>query len=254
MLRQTDLKRHLSHQALNQRFSSGMLSKCLLRRNGLRMLIGGRLGVQSFSFGFPAPTDVSSLFVGDVVYVNVFGRPLIILNSYKASVDLMEKRSAIYSGRPVLTMASLYVYYFIFAFFRLSFRFVSAGWSDGVAFTTYNDKCRMYRRILHKAFNQDTVNKNYNVFIENEVLHCLRRFLETPQDFMAHVRRTAAAVVMKVTYGYDLQEGPDPFIKVADEAMEAFSHVSRPGAWVVDFVPICTCTSTAFDERNNHLE
>jgi hypothetical protein len=44
---------------------------------------------------------------------------------------------------------------------------------------------------------------------------------------------------MKVTYGYDLIGDNDPFIKVANDAMEAFSFVSRPGAWLVDFVPIC---------------
>jgi hypothetical protein len=33
------------------------------------------------------------------------GQPIIILNSLKACEDLLEKRSAIYSGRPVLQFA-----------------------------------------------------------------------------------------------------------------------------------------------------
>ncbi|KAI0734030.1 cytochrome P450 [Fomitopsis betulina] len=40
---------------------------------------------------------------GDVVFVKFFQQPVIILNSAKAAIDLMEKRGAIYSGRPRLT-------------------------------------------------------------------------------------------------------------------------------------------------------
>jgi hypothetical protein len=44
----------------------------------------------------------SSIFVGDIVYIHDFGRPIIILNSFNAAHDLLEKRSDIYSGRPKL--------------------------------------------------------------------------------------------------------------------------------------------------------
>ena len=36
---------------------------------------------------------------GDVVYVHVFGKPMIILNTYAAARDLMEKRGRNYSDR-----------------------------------------------------------------------------------------------------------------------------------------------------------
>jgi hypothetical protein len=40
------------------------------------------------------------------------GQPIIILNSLKACEDLLEKRSAIYSGRPVLQFAGeMYAYH-----------------------------------------------------------------------------------------------------------------------------------------------
>lgn len=37
---------------------------------------------------------------GDVVYLHVLGRPMIVLNSVQAAVDLLEKRSSNYSDRP----------------------------------------------------------------------------------------------------------------------------------------------------------
>lgn len=37
---------------------------------------------------------------GDVVYMEVFGSPVVVLNSVKATTELFEKRSANYSDRP----------------------------------------------------------------------------------------------------------------------------------------------------------
>jgi hypothetical protein len=43
---------------------------------------------------------------GDIVYLHVFGQPLIFINSPAAVAELMEKRSAIYSDRAPLVMAT----------------------------------------------------------------------------------------------------------------------------------------------------
>lgn len=39
-----------------------------------------------------------------MVGLNVLGKKLIILNSYEAAVELLEKRNAIYSSRPPLPL------------------------------------------------------------------------------------------------------------------------------------------------------
>jgi hypothetical protein len=41
-----------------------------------------------------------------VIYIHIFGNPLLVLNSAEAVNDLFEKRGAIYSSRPVRTMIS----------------------------------------------------------------------------------------------------------------------------------------------------
>lgn len=47
-----------------------------------------------------------SLLIGDLVYVENFGSPMLFINSYEVTSDLLEKRSAIYSDRPNVTMLS----------------------------------------------------------------------------------------------------------------------------------------------------
>ena len=49
--------------------------------------------------------DIDSL-IGDVNYLEVLGQSLVILNSYAACKDLLEKRSGIYSSRPRFVLLS----------------------------------------------------------------------------------------------------------------------------------------------------
>ena len=44
---------------------------------------------------------------GEIVYLNAFGTPVIILGTHQAAVDLLEKRSSIYSERNLIGMAKL---------------------------------------------------------------------------------------------------------------------------------------------------
>ena len=50
-------------------------------------------------------------FLGDLVYVNVVGQPIIVVGSAEVAYDLFERRSSKYSGRGHSTMVvDLYVY------------------------------------------------------------------------------------------------------------------------------------------------
>jgi hypothetical protein len=42
--------------------------------------------------------------VGDVIFFKALGRSIVVLNSVQAAVDLLDKRSAIYSDRPRFVM------------------------------------------------------------------------------------------------------------------------------------------------------
>jgi hypothetical protein len=50
------------------------------------------------------PSNLSDV-TGAVVQVRLFGQSVVIINSHKAAVELLEKKSAMYSDRPRLVMA-----------------------------------------------------------------------------------------------------------------------------------------------------
>jgi hypothetical protein len=47
--------------------------------------------------------------LGDIVYLETFGKGILILDSMEAVVDLLERRGSIYSSRPQVVMSELYV-------------------------------------------------------------------------------------------------------------------------------------------------
>jgi hypothetical protein len=48
---------------------------------------------------------------------------------------------------------------------------------------------------------------------------------------------TAGAIILKISHGYTVREQNDPFVELADRAVEQFSLSTSPGAWLVDMVP-----------------
>lgn len=50
--------------------------------------------------------------------------------------------------------------------------------------------------------------------------------------------RLAAAIVLKITYGYSIErKGQDPLVELIEHAMENLSQAFVPLAWAVDSVP-----------------
>jgi len=41
-----------------------------------------------------------------------------------------------------------------------------------------------------------------------------------------------------ISYGYSVKEHDDPFLGVAEAAMSAFSECTKPGAYLVDMIPL----------------
>lgn len=48
---------------------------------------------------------------------------------------------------------------------------------------------------------------------------------------------TAGAIILKISHGYEVQEKNDPFVELADRAVDQFSLSTSPGAFLVDFIP-----------------
>jgi hypothetical protein len=48
--------------------------------------------------------NLNNHYAGSLVYLKVLGHPIVFSNTYEATMDLLDKRSLIYSSRPSLPM------------------------------------------------------------------------------------------------------------------------------------------------------
>lgn len=100
---------------------------------------------------------------------------MVIINSLDAAIDLLEKKSAIYSDRPLMLMAGELM-----------------GWAHSLVLSPYGTRFRDIRRLLHRYVGSrgqlDKV-EPFHPLIETEAHHFLRRTLDSPERFVEHIRR-----------------------------------------------------------------
>ena len=108
---------------------------------------------------------------GSVFHFRIIGRQFIILNSLQCVLDLLEKKSSMYSDRPTFIMASELV-----------------GRKNSVLFSPYGERLRTYRRLLHGALNPDAARQYWPVQ-EAELHKFIQRLLNTPNDLRPLIRR-----------------------------------------------------------------
>ncbi|KAJ3560510.1 hypothetical protein NP233_g10793 [Leucocoprinus birnbaumii] len=160
---------------------------------------------------------------GDLVSVTVFGQKMVIVNSVEVATELLEKRGSIYSDRPVMEMGGEMV-----------------GWKNTLVLVPYGDRFRSYRKLFHQLIGSNASMSQFYPIEEAETHKFLQRLLSTPQDLAKHVRKTAGAIILRISHGYEVKETDDPFVTLADEATEQFSLSTAPGGFLVNLIPAWT--------------
>ncbi|KAH7911946.1 cytochrome P450 [Hygrophoropsis aurantiaca] len=160
-----------------------------------------------------------SKIYGDIIYVYVFGNPVIVLNSAEAVEDLLEKRSKNYSSRPVRTMVVELM-----------------GWDWLFSSMPYGQRWKDHRKLFRHHFHPSLTSTYYPVVLE-ESYTTLRNLLRTPENYNHHIRRTAAAIVMKISYGHDVSDQGDVYVTLADEALQGLGKAGIFGTFLVDYLP-----------------
>jgi len=157
---------------------------------------------------------------GDIIYIYKFGNPVIVLNSAEAANILLDKRGHKYSSRPPRTMLTDVM-----------------GWGWSISMMPYGPRWRRHRAKFQKYFH---INRSpvYRPGQIRETHGFLRNLLTNPSEFNHHIRRTAAAIILDIVYGYVVANEGDDYVALADAAMRPFSHAGIFGTYLVDYIPI----------------
>ena len=156
---------------------------------------------------------------GDLIYLRVFGNPIMVINSSEVAEELLEKRSSIYSSRPVRTMVTELM-----------------GWDWLFSSMQYDQRWRDHRTLFHQHFRPNMISQYHPVIVE-ETHVLMRNLLKSPGDFAHHIRRTAAAIIMRISYGHEISDQGDIYVTLADEAMQGLAKAGIFGTFAVDYLP-----------------
>ncbi|KAG8694200.1 hypothetical protein FRC09_009997 [Ceratobasidium sp. 395] len=90
--------------------------------------------------------------------------------------------------------------------------------------------------MLQRALN-NRVALDYIPLQQHEVQRFMRRLVDQPNEFMAHVHLMAASIAIRIAYGYKVDSADDRFVQLAEELMTAFSSTMTPAKWAVNMFP-----------------
>jgi hypothetical protein len=126
-------------------------------------------------YAFSTFTTLATGFIqslGDISSVTIFGQTVVVLNSIEVAIEMLDKKSGIYSDRPVLQMGG-----------------ELCGWRDHLVLTPYGERFRNYRKYFHRTIGSHKAMKKYLPIEEFETRHFLRRVLAKPEELSQHVRQ-----------------------------------------------------------------
>ena len=109
---------------------------------------------------------------------------------------------------------------------------------------------------MSKSLNSTAV-RDYRSLQEDSARALVRLLLETPVDFLKHIRTTVGKSIVGVSYGRDVRIKNQDYIDYSEHVHEVFGLAAKSYAYLVDLVPsskfhhTCTPMYTQLDEQSS---
>ncbi|PFH57966.1 hypothetical protein XA68_14327 [Ophiocordyceps unilateralis] len=156
---------------------------------------------------------------GPISSLTVMGNTIVFIHDRRVAHDLLHKKSSVTSGRPVAEFA--------IKMCKLD-RFT--------AFQPYDANYRRGRKFMHQMIGTPAVSSRLYPTVEAEVRRFLVRLLDGPKEAMRHLRTSASANILKMTYGYSAS-GKDALTDFAEETALSIAAAFAQMGHLVDIFP-----------------
>ncbi|KAJ7490114.1 cytochrome P450 [Mycena galericulata] len=170
---------------------------------------------------------------GGIMSLTLLRQPFVIINDPAVATEILDRRGHYYADRPTFEMANL------------------CGWGRVLSSSRYGPRFKEYRKLIGRVIGTRSSIEKFYPAEEYQANMFLKRVLDNPVAFDSATRKTAAAMVLHITYGYKIKEaGNDPFVDLADKAMLEFSEIMRPGSFLIEVLPILKYVPSWFPGAN----
>ncbi|KAI0332486.1 cytochrome P450 [Cubamyces sp. BRFM 1775] len=198
-----------------------------LRKRWLRPLPPGPRGWPIIGNVFDVPSAYHWLTFtdwgqrwGDIVSISILGQTTVILNSPTHAIDLLEKKSSIYSSRATVPVAGDMI-----------------GWSRAMIMAPYGHRLREMRKMVAQVIATRQQVSRFHSLIEAESRRFLLGLREHPDSLVKDLHELAASIIVPLAYGYKVRRVNDPIVQAVDQALEDFAQAGAPGAFLADVFP-----------------
>ncbi|KAJ6620363.1 cytochrome P450 [Mycena sp. CBHHK59/15] len=174
----------------------------------LKLPLVGNVFDMPATFEWETFMEWSKKYDSDILHLNVAGTSIIVLSSAEATNELLEKKAAIYSDRARLPMVNELM-----------------GWDFALG-----DHWRAHRRLFHETFNA-VATQSFRPKVRAASHELLRHFCKSRIVM-------AARIIMSAAYGIDVLPADDPYVSLAEEAVEGLVTAVVPGRFLVDSMPL----------------
>ncbi|KLO09947.1 cytochrome P450 [Schizopora paradoxa] len=157
---------------------------------------------------------------GPISSLQAFGKTFMIVNDIQTAVDLLDKRSSIYSERPISVFGG-----------------EMCGFGEAVSILCTTDKWRNDRKRIHTYIGTRSAVSRFNHLIELEARRLALRLVNFPNTFVDQLKAFTGSTILKLTFGYcAAPDGNDPLVAMGNTASSIFVQ-SVNNLWAVDVFP-----------------
>ncbi|CAE6449097.1 unnamed protein product [Rhizoctonia solani] len=166
----------------------------------------------------------------DIIYMDMMGQPVVVLNNAQAASDLFEKRSAMYSDRIGSTMVD---------------HPGLLDWSNFAGMLPYSDLWRRQRRRINNWLNLRAV-RQFDSLQEDMVKRLLSRLLDVSRNLepFEEIKNqfffAMGSATFQLAYGYHLKNDRDPFFLDAVQASHHIFNATIMSNFLVNVFPALT--------------
>ncbi|KAJ8081651.1 hypothetical protein PM082_007497 [Marasmius tenuissimus] len=154
---------------------------------------------------------------GDVMYMEVLGRKMVVLGSLKAAQALLDSRSANYSCRPKFPVFEL------------------MGFRVHLALMQYGKSFLKHRRIFQQYFGAKE-SLAFNHIIAEEARLLVKNLIDaTPGTHRHFIHRYAVSNIMRAAFGHQIKSNDDVLLEIANGISDVYQSCGPVGNTPIDF-------------------
>ncbi|THU89093.1 cytochrome P450 [Dendrothele bispora CBS 962.96] len=155
---------------------------------------------------------------GPIIYLNIAGQPMVILNSKKVAEDLFDRRGSNYIDRHRLIVLE------------------KTTGDSGMGFMRSAGRWRQMRRASEHALGTK-ISSNYHRTQTSESILLVHGIINQPHTWSSQIERASSSAALSMVYDLPPLNFDDPTVGLMKDFADCIGRAAVPGKYLVDILP-----------------